>query len=313
VESASDSIAIEQNESAAEWGISVRLPLLAVHIALTVCSLVMLLFCLLSATPGAAQTGQPLLITGIVLLGPMLFPAAYWHQHKDADRRDAALMLPWAFIVGALIAQTALTASTYTYPLRDMLWRHLDERLGFSLPAIVGFAARHPVLDNVLGHSYGMVHPIVLCAIFLPALLGKRIAAERFLLSNALAFVLALPCMVFLPAVGPWVAWNLVPNHAQFLCGEGIRMLREGSISSSALFGATVCLPSFHVFWGVVSAYALQPFRWLRVPAILLAALIVISTLTTGWHYGVDVIVGIVLAAVCIAIASMIVPGHTAS
>jgi hypothetical protein len=123
VESASDSIAIEQNESAAEWGISVRLPLLAVHIALTVCSLVMLLFCLLSATPGAAQTGQPLLITGIVLLGPMLFPAAYWHQHKDADRRDAALMLPWAFIVGALIAQTALTASTYTYPLRDMLWR----------------------------------------------------------------------------------------------------------------------------------------------------------------------------------------------
>jgi hypothetical protein len=313
VESASDSIAVAQNEVAAESGISVRLPSVAVHATLAGCSLVMLAFCLLSSTPGADQTGQPLLITGLVLLGPMLFPAAYWHQHKNADRRDAALMLPWTFIVGALIAQTALTAATYTYPLRDMLWRHLDERLGISLPAIVGFAAGHPVLSNLLGRSYGMVHPMVLCAIFLPALLGRRVAAERFLLANALGFVLALPCMVFLPAVGPWVAGDFAPNHAQFLCGEAIRTLREGAISSTALFGATVCLPSFHVFWGVVSAYALQPFRWLRIPAILLAGLITISTLTTGWHYGVDVIAGIVLAAACIAIASVIVPRCTDS
>jgi hypothetical protein len=140
-------------------------------------------------------------------------------------------MLPWTFVVAASIAHTALVASTYTYPLRDMLWRRMDESLGISLPAIVAFATRHPAVANLLGRSYGMVHPMVLCAIFLPLIFGKRATAERFLLANALGFALALPCMVFLPAVGPWVAWNFEPNHAQYVCGYGIKLLREGSIS----------------------------------------------------------------------------------
>lgn len=313
MESAADSMAIAQNEDLAQGGVCLRLPSPYVHLALAACSLLMLGFCVLSFRPGAWVTGESLAIAVLVLLGPLLIPAAYWHQRNNGDRRDAALMLPWTFVVAALITQTALTACTYRYPLRDILWRHLDERLGISLPAFVAFATHHPTLGNLLGRSYGMVHPMLLCAIFLPVLLGRRVAAERFLLANAFAFVLALPCMVFLPAVGPWVAWNFTPNHAQILCAYGIHALREGPISDSALFGATVCLPSFHVFWALVSAYALQPFRLLRIPAIVLAGLIVISTMTTGWHYGVDVIAGVLLAAICIAIACLIVPGSDRS
>jgi membrane-associated phospholipid phosphatase len=60
------------------------------------------------------------------------------------------------------------------------------------------------------------------------------------------------------------------------------------------------------VFWAAVAAYALQPFRLLRYPAILVAALITVSTMTTGWHYGVDVLAGLLLAAISTFIAGAV-------
>jgi hypothetical protein len=199
----------------------------AVHFVLAICSAVLLGFCVLASPPGAMQNAIPLLVTVVVILAPLLIPAAYWQQHKIYDRRDAALMLPWAFVVAALIAQTALTASTFTYPLRDDLRRKFDEHLGISVPYIMAVTGHHPILENCLGHIYGWLHPMVLLAIFLPALLGKREAAQRFLLVNALGFVLALPCMVLLPAVGPWVGWNFAPNSPQHLCELAIYTLRR--------------------------------------------------------------------------------------
>src|SRR5215469_5495259 len=93
-------------------------------------------------------------------------------------------------------------------------------------------------------------------------------------------------------AVG-WLAFST--SAMQQACEATIHTLRRGSLSHGDLFGGIVCLPSFHVFWAVISAHALQPFRLLRYPAILLACLIAISTMTTGWHYGVDVIAGLLL------------------
>ena len=84
-----------------------------------------------------------------------------------------------------------------------------------------------------------------------------------------------------------------------------IDILRKGTVRSD-LFPGTVCLPSFHAFWAVVSAHAMHPFRLLRYPAIALACLITIATTTTGWHYGVDVIAGLLLAAIATCLAAAI-------
>ena len=207
-------------------------------------------------------------------------------------------MLPWTLLIAMLMTQAAPTAATHTFPLRDELWRRLDELLGIGIPAIMDFTARHPLVQSVLTYSYyWTLHPLILCAIFLPPILGIRRVAQRFVLANAIGFVLGLPCILLLPAVGPWVGWHFPPNGAQKACEVTIETLRRGSLLHEGLFGGIVCLPSYHVFWAVVSAHALQPFRVLRYPAILVASLITVSTMTTGWHYGIDVIAGILLAA----------------
>jgi membrane-associated phospholipid phosphatase len=64
-----------------------------------------------------------------------------------------------------------------------------------------------------------------------------------------------------------------------------------------------VCFPSFHTLLAVVSCVALWSIKPLRIPAVALAVCVVLSTLTSGWHYLVDVIGGLLLAVLSIAVA----------
>lgn len=285
-------------------------PTARVHLALAGCSAALLVFSIFAAPKGALHQATPLIETVLLLTAPLLLPAAFLHEKKKWEKRDAALMLPWTLMIAVLITQAAPTTATFAFPLRDDLWRSLDARLGISIPAIMTFCARHPWLDSILTNCYDWsLHPLVVAAILLPTLLGKRVAAQRFVLANVLSFVVALPFMLFLPAIGPWVGWHFPPNELQRQCQATILELRQGSLVIKNTFGGIVCLPSFHVFWAVVSAHALYPFRVLRYPAILVASLITISTMTTGWHYGVDVVAGLLMMALCTYIANMIILG----
>jgi membrane-associated phospholipid phosphatase len=66
------------------------------------------------------------------------------------------------------------------------------------------------------------------------------------------------------------------------------------------LGSGAVCCPSFHVIWAILSAQALSSFRWLKPVVWPYAALVLISTVTTGWHYVVDVFAGVLISAVAV-------------
>jgi len=50
------------------------------------------------------------------------------------------------------------------------------------------------------------------------------------------------------------------------------------------------------VIWAVLSSWALYSIKPLRMLAGFVAFLVVISTVTTGWHYAADVIAGLMIA-----------------
>jgi hypothetical protein len=70
---------------------------------------------------------------------------------------------------------------------------------------------------------------------------------------------------------------------------------------------AIVSFPSFHVILAVLSAVALNGVPRVRRWAWALATLTSISTITTGWHYGVDVLGGLAVSLAASWIARLAV------
>jgi hypothetical protein len=245
-------------------------------------------------------------VIAIFVILAMIFPLPiYWHEKGRTSWRESALVIPWELLLAAIISFPVLIAARLRMPLRDTLFGHIDESLGVSVPAIMAWADHH-WLGMLLDRSYPWLLPFLAVAAFAPALMGKMNHAREFLLANLVAFAIGLPLFALLPAVGPWYYYHFAPNPAQASCWEQLHSLRlPGPYIFHEQGAGVVCFPSFHVVWAVLCAAALWGFRPIRIPIALLSGMIILSTLTTGWHYFSDVLGGVAIAAVSMVIAKI--------
>jgi membrane-associated phospholipid phosphatase len=109
------------------------------------------------------------------------------------------------------------------------------------------------------------------------------------------------------PAVGPWVVYGFKPSpiiqaHTQ----EVLRALKAsiGTVHDLGDYSALVSFPSFHTALAILCVIALWRWRLVRIPALLFGLLVCISTVTTGWHYEIDVIGGALVALIAYAVGS---------
>ena len=210
---------------------------------------------------------------------------------------------PWELLLAALLSFPVLIAARLRMPLQDTLFGRIDQSLGIYVPSIEAWANHH-WLGTLLNRSYPWLLPLLAAAAFAPALMGKMKHAREFLLANFAAFAIGLPLFALLPAVGPWYCYHLAANPAQAACWAQLLALRvPGPYIFQEQAAGVVCFPSFHVVWAILCASALWGFRPIRIPVALLSLMIIVSTLTTGWHYFSDVLGGIAIAALSMAIA----------
>jgi len=231
-------------------------------------------------------------ILGALVLAAMVSPLpAYWHQKGQYAKRDAVLVIPYCLVMSQLLRLVFLTAGRNSLPLQDDLFRSMDHALGFHSPALMAWA-QHAGIAAPLEHVYFLLQPLMMVAVLAPALLGMRQARE-YLLANLVALSIVGVVFLLLPAVGPWFPHQFTPSPLQVECQRDLLQLRQTGIAQGV---GIVCFPSCHVLWAVLSVAALWGFRWLRIPATVLCAGIVLSTMTTGWHYLVDVLAALLLA-----------------
>jgi hypothetical protein len=226
-------------------------------------------------------------------------PAILWHDKRQFDRRDAALTLPWAVLVAGLIPRVTVHSLAYSMklgiPFRDASYVQLDRALGINVPAVIAWFAHFPRIVATLNFSYWLLDLFLLAAVLVPALSGQKKRAQQLLVANLLLFMFTIPIFTFAPAIGPWAGFHFAGSAVQQRVGREMLALQTASI----------CFPSYHAIWAVFSAWALWFIKPLRIPLATLATLIVISTVTTGWHYAIDPIAGVPLALASLACADV--------
>lgn len=248
------------------------------------------------------------LVAVLVVFGALLPLPAYWHQKGNFERRDAVLVLYWTVLFKVGLSYPIAVAARSQLPLRDPMMGSIDGWFGVSVPGLVAWAHSSPWLEKLSNITYFSLIPMLALAILVPPLAGKRLVAQRFLMANAVAFAIGIPLFALFPVKGPW--WGL---HYGATPLQAHAMQVRMAFRHEKLFELTphtdlgiISFPSFHVFWAIVSAWVLGQFRWLKVPAAILAFMISVSTMTTGYHYFADVLAGAALAAGALVLAHIV-------
>jgi membrane-associated phospholipid phosphatase len=236
--------------------------------------------------------------SGMVLLLP-----AYWHSRGKTRLRDAALTIPWIFVLFSILPMLIFPAARLAMPLQDAHLAALDQSLGVYLPALIAWASHH-WFGHLANRSYALLTPTLAISFWVPSLTGKVKHIQTFLAANLAAFAVGMPLFALFPAIGPWYGYHFAPTPDQLKCQLSLLQLR---VPGHFVFhpAPIVCFPSFHVAWAIMCAVAYWGFRPLRIPYCVLASMIILSTMTTGWHYFSDVLGGILLACISLAFAKV--------
>jgi membrane-associated phospholipid phosphatase len=219
--------------------------------------------------------------------------------------REITLLLLCSVVINDLLLLLVTTAGRAPSPLADVRLERIDSSLHLSTAAVVRWITRFPALSGCLTVIYHLLTVVVAFALLAPALSGNFDASRRYVFSVLIAGTITAVLFAACPAAGPWVGHKYRPTAGQSHVEVYLRLVKSArSIPLDFSEGGIVSFPSFHVVLAVLSAVALWDFRTARWIVLAVSTAICISTVTTGWHYFIDVIGGLAVAAIADAIAA---------
>jgi hypothetical protein len=257
--------------------------------------------------PRAVLPGLGLLI----LVGAVVF--------AKVRRREKLLAGATAFLQMTLFTVLAVTLAyalaARSGPLQDVELAAADAWLGLQWPAILRVADMMPGALWLGGIAYeSLTTQMIVCIVVLSAT-GRTDALRTAVAAAILSGAVTIAISGVVPAMGNLfdpAAYRHLPASIAWQERGLIAGLRDGServFDFSRLMGI-VSFPSYHSTLPVILAWALRDVRFLRVAAPVSAAVTILATPIFGGHYGVDVLGGLSLAVLAIAIAPRVAAGR---
>lgn len=216
------------------------------------------------------------------------------------------LWAPWLsyhVFVGYCLSATRLAAPL----VWDPVLLRMDLSLGFNASRTAhAWAEAVPWIHRVSVIAYGLLGPMIAGVIAWLQIAGARAQARRALLASFLVGVLGLGCYQLVPAVGPIYAFPSLyrGGDTPALRAEAAAASEPAPTGPDRIAGPAPILrnamPSLHAAFTLVTLAAAWNWRrrffWQCLPIGILQ---ILTTLLLGYHYVVDLLAAVPLAALC--------------
>src|SRR5699024_3462755 len=176
-------------------------------------------------------------------------------------------------------------------PLVDAWLARADAILGAPVPAIVSWVQAWPLLNDLSVLVYETFWPQIVVVMLV---LGLWLEDFRSLWECVFHLQVTAAITVLIstvtPALGAYAWYGFTSSIDQTDVLRTIHGLRDGSLHQVVLpyVDGIISVPSFHAVVAIVIAFSLRRHpRWFW-PFVVLDTLMLLSTLTTGAHYVVD-------------------------
>jgi hypothetical protein len=244
-------------------------------------------------------------IPRLVLLLILLAGVAFYRWRRLERAVNLLAMTFWAVLISNLLLLPQYIAARQPAEWCDAQLARADALLGVQVPDVLRLMDHVPAFSRALEVAYGTLIFLMTLAIMVPPLCGRMYKAKEFAIASVVAAAISLPLFAVFQARGPWDYYGYAPSPPQAASAEALRALKspEWFVVSLSDLNGLICFPSFHTILALLSANALWSIPYLRWPSAALALLIVLATVTTGWHYLVDVAGGVAVAVVSVAAA----------
>ncbi len=258
--------------------------------------------------------GLGLTVPTMDIVGPILFCgalalASLYYCWRGVDCFMICLRA-LAILVGttAVFGPLTYAVATLRWPWCDNQLAAFDATFGLSAGALVHWTAEHPAFDFLMRLVYSSVFPqIILVVVVLGFAADRRL--DIFLIRFMLGGLLTSAIFAFLPAQGTCVYFGTpTPDHYVPVLSELDRLRRGVAYVSWRDAQGIVTFPSFHTIWAVllIAAFRGRKLFW---PVAILNSLVLLSCVTTGMHYFVDVLGGLIVTVIAIIATQPLVAG----
>jgi membrane-associated phospholipid phosphatase len=228
---------------------------------------------------------------------PLTIVAWLCHWAAYPRLRDLMLCVIWSLLLFVISGPLVEITGRSSFPLVDSALAAIDAHL-FQTRIIVQCVRAFPGLRRTSDLVYALFSPpLYIAPLLLPCLCGYPRAARRYVFAVAVAVLLTLALFAIWPAAGPWTVEGFQPSKEQAATQSYLQALKSAQPSQAGLKpAAIVSFPSFHTVLAVLSAIAFWQFGRGRWFVLAVSVAVCISTITTGWHYIIDVVGGIAVA-----------------
>jgi membrane-associated phospholipid phosphatase len=234
-----------------------------------------------------------LAVTVIVAVA-LLCAIALVYERTGRSASIASGAAACAILVGGtalLAAASYVVAALSPFVMWDASLDAADRFLHFDWNSWTAWGRAHPWIWNTQVTAYDAMHPeLGLVVLYL----GLRQRATPLIVSLFVGGAIAIAISWFVPAIGHLPNASHVPALLAVRAGKLIDEVPQGLIS----------FPSYHTTVAILLTAGLIRDRWLFLPACVVNGVMVLSTLSVGGHYLVDVLAGAMVAAAALWITT---------